>query len=383
MNNTIYLDNAATTRLKPEVLDEMMPYMVDYYANASANYDIAKKASKAIGKARSEISDLINASSKEIYFTSGGTESDNWAINSVAEKYKNKGNHIVTSQIEHHAVLHTLEYLETKGFEVTYLPVDHNGQISIEDLKNALTDKTILITIMTANNEVGSLQPVREIGALARKNGIIFHTDAVQAFGHIPIDVKKMKIDILSASGHKIHGPKGVGILFIKDGIKLNPFMYGGAQEKGFRPGTYNTPGIVGIGKAAELCKAEISSNDIKKKRDYFINRIINEIPDTSINGGLKNRLPNNINICFKNVDSEALLVLLNESGVYASAGSACTTGETNPSHVLLALGLTVEEAAASIRFTISDFTTKGELDVTIEILKQNISLLRTKSKSK
>lgn len=378
MNNTIYLDNAATTSLKAEVLDEMMPYFVDNYANASSNYEMAKKAKKAIIKAKNELADVINASSKEIYFTSGGTESDNWAIRSIAEKYKVKGNHIISSTIEHHAVLHTLEYLETKGYEVTYLPVDKNGQINIDDLKKAITDRTILITIMTANNEVGSIQPVKEIGALARKNGIIFHTDAVQAYGHVPIDVKKMKIDLLSASGHKIHGPKGVGFLYIRDGIKIDPFMYGGAQERGLRPGTYNTPGIVGMGKAAELCKNELDSNIIENNRDYFINKLVSEIPECFLNGGREDRLPNNINICFKGVDSEALLVLLNESGVYASAGSACTTGEPAPSHVLMALGLTADEASSSIRFTLSVFTTKEELDATVDILKQSISLLRT-----
>lgn len=377
MNNTIYLDNAATTSLKAEVLDEMMPYMVDNYANASSNYEIAKNAKKAIMNAKHKLADLINASQNEIFFTSGGTESDNWAIRSVVEKYKDKGNHIISSKIEHHAVLHTLEFLETQGYEVTYLPVDRSGKINIEDLKNAITDRTILITIMTANNEVGSIQPIKEIGALARKNGIIFHTDAVQAYGHLSIDVKKMKIDLLSASGHKFHGPKGVGFLYVRDGIKIDPFMYGGAQESGLRPGTYNTPGIVGMGRAAELCKNEIDSNSIENNRDYFINKVESEIPNCSLNGGREDRLPNNINICFKGVDSEALLVLLNESGVYASAGSACTTGEPEPSHVLIALGLTADEASSSIRFTISGLTTKDELDATVDILKQSISLLR------
>lgn len=377
MNNTIYLDNAATTSLKAEVLDEMMPYMVDNYANASSNYEIAKNAKKAIMNAKHKLADLINASQNEIFYTSGGTESDNWAIRSVVEKYKDKGNHIISSKIEHHAVLHTLEFLETQGYEVTYLPVDRSGKINIEDLKNAITDRTILITIMTANNEVGSIQPIKEIGALARKNGIIFHTDAVQAYGHLSIDVKKMKIDLLSASGHKFHGPKGVGFLYVRDGIKIDPFMYGGAQESGLRPGTYNTPGIVGMGRAAELCKNEIDSNSIENNRDYFINKVESEIPNCSLNGGREDRLPNNINICFKGVDSEALLVLLNESGVYASAGSACTTGEPEPSHVLIALGLTADEASSSIRFTISGLTTKDELDATVDILKQSISLLR------
>ena len=377
MNNTIYLDNAATTSLKAEVLDEMMPYMVDNYANASSNYEIAKNAKKAIMNAKHKLADLINASQNEIFFSSGGTESDNWAIRSVVEKYKDKGNHIISSKIEHHAVLHTLEFLETQGYEVTYLPVDRSGKINIEDLKNAITDRTILITIMTANNEVGSIQPIKEIGALARKNGIIFHTDAVQAYGHLSIDVKKMKIDLLSASGHKFHGPKGVGFLYVRDGIKIDPFMYGGAQESGLRPGTYNTPGIVGMGRAAELCKNEIDSNSIENNRDYFINKVESEIPNCSLNGGREDRLPNNINICFKGVDSEALLVLLNESGVYASAGSACTTGEPEPSHVLIALGLTADEASSSIRFTISGLTTKDELDATVDILKQSISLLR------
>lgn len=383
MSKSIYLDNAATTLLKKEVFDEMLPFMVDNYANASSNYDVAKLAKKAISKSRQNISSLLNASENEIYFTSGGTESDNWAILSVAESYKDKGNHIITSQIEHHAVLHTLEFLETKGFEVTYLPVNKNGQINIEDLKDAITDKTILITIMTANNEIGSIQPIKEIGTIARKNGVLFHTDAVQAFGHIQIDVKKMKIDMLSASGHKFHGPKGIGFLYIKNGVKIKPFMHGGSQEKGFRPGTYNTPGIVGMGKAAELAKADVESYDIEKNRDYFINRIISEIPECTLNGGIKHRLPNNINICIKGVDAEALLVLLNESSVYASAGSACTTGEPNPSHVLTAIGLKPNEAESSLRFTISDLTTIEELDKTVDILKKHVSFFRSKNKQK
>lgn len=375
MDKIIYLDNAATTKMNKQVLDEMYPFFAEQYGNPSANYTFAKNIKKAVERAREQVAALINCKKDEVYFTSGGTESDNWAIKAVAEQYKDKGKHIITSKIEHHAVLHTMEWLEKQGYDITYLNVDKDGFISLEELENSIREDTILISIMTANNEIGTIQPVKEIGTIARRHKVLFHTDAVQAFGHIPIDVKKMKIDMLSASGHKINGPKGVGILFVKSGLKLGPLMHGGAQEKGLRGGTYNVPGIVGMGKAAELAATDMNNN-IVEKRDYFIEKIINEIPKTEINGSRKKRLPNNINIRFEGVDSEALLVLLNEYGICASIGSACTTGQLEPSHVLKAIGLDNSDIKGAIRFSISNETTIEDIDYTVEVIKRSMNLL-------
>ena len=351
----MYLDNAATTNMKQEVLDEMIPFFIDNYGNPSANYDLARVSKVAIEKAREQIADLINSKPDEIYFTSGGTESDNWALLSATDKYGKKGKHIITTSIEHHAILHTTQFLEEKGYEVTYLKVDKNGIIDVEDLEKAIRPDTILISVMMANNEIGTIQPIKEIGTIARKNKVLFHTDAVQAIGHIPIDVSKMKIDLLSGSGHKFHGPKGIGFLYVKNGLPIAPFIHGGAQENGKRAGTSNVPGIVGMGKAAEMAKRDILNAETSKIRDYFIDRLIKEIPLCHMNGDINNRLPNNINIRIDYVDADSLLVLLNQKGLYASSGSACTTGQTNPSHVLKALGLSDKEAKSSIRLSISD----------------------------
>ena len=376
MDKIIYLDNAATTRLSEEVLNEMLPYMTEQYANPSANYDFAKKVKKAIEKSREQVSSVINCKPEEIYFTSGGTESDNWAIKAIAEKYSNKGKHIITSKIEHHAVLHTTEWLEKQGFEVTYLNVNKDGFIDLDELESSIREDTILISIMAANNEIGTIQPLKEIGTIARKHKVIFHTDAVQAFGHISIDVKKMKIDMLSASGHKINGPKGVGVLYVKSGIKINPLIHGGSQEKGLRAGTYNVPGIVGIGKAAEVSKRVIENQDILKLRNYFIESILHNIDNTCLNGSYEKRLPNNINIRINNIDAESILVILNDNGICASVGSACTTGQVEPSHVLKAIGLTNNEASSSLRFSISDMTTIKEIDYAVEVLAKAVKML-------
>lgn len=376
----IYLDNAATTQIKSEVLEAMMPYFRDLYENPSASYDSAKIVKKTIEQAREQVANLINCKPSEVFFTSGGTESDNWAINMIAENYSNKGKHIITTAIEHHAVLHTTKRLEENGFEVTYVGVDEKGIIDIEQLENSIRPDTILVSVMTANNEVGTIQPIKEIGKIARKNKVIFHTDAVQAYGHIPIDVSKMKIDMLSASGHKIFGPKGIGILYIKSGIKTSSFMQGGGQEKGYRPGTYNVPAIVGMGKASEMAMETIDRNIEKYIRDYFLNRLIDEIPLCYLNGDDKERLPNNINVRFEYVDAEALLVLLNRHGICASVGSACTTGQIEPSHVLISIGLNSEQAGESIRLTVSDFTTLNDIDIAVEMLKSSVERLRSAS---
>lgn len=376
----IYLDNAATTQMKKEVLDAMMPYFRDLYENPSASYDSAKVVKKIIEQAREQVANLIHCKPSEVFFTSGGTESDNWAINMIAENYSNKGKHIITTAIEHHAVLHTTKRLEENGFEVTYVGVDEKGIIDLEQLENSIRPDTILVSVMTANNEIGTIQPIKEIGKIARKNKIVFHTDAVQAYGHIPLDVSKMKIDMLSASGHKIFGPKGIGILYIKSGIKTSSFMQGGGQEKGYRPGTYNVPAIVGMGKASEIAMQVINMNPEKNIRDYFLQRLADEIPLCYLNGDDKERLPNNINVRFDYIDAEALLVLLNQHGICASAGSACTAGQVEPSHVLIAIGLTNVQSSESIRFTISESTTQEEIDFVINVLKQNVERLRKTS---
>ncbi len=375
--NHIYLDNAATTKIKKEVLKEMTCYLNDEYANPSAHYSFSLKSQKAIENARYEISNLIGSKPEEIYFTSGGTESDNWAIKTIAENYKRKGNHIITSSIEHHAVLNTVKWLEENGFEVTYIKPKQNGIVDVSEIEKSIRNETILISVMTANNEIGTVQPIKEIGTIAKKNKIIFHTDAVQAVGHIPIDVKKMKIDLLSASGHKFYGPKGVGFLYVKDGVKISPFIHGGGQEFGLRAGTYNVPGIVGLGKAAQIARMHEEKNiQIKKFRDHLINRIIEEIPNTFLNGDKDIRLPNNVNIRFEDTDSESILALLGSKGIYASAGSACTSGNPKPSHVLISLGLTSKQAESSIRMTLSDTTTLEDIDYTVDEIKKIISML-------
>ena len=382
MNKTIYMDNAATTRVLPEVFEEMKPYFLEQYGNPSSVYSFVNDAKKVVDQARVTISDFINAKPQEIYFTAGGSESDNWALKATAEAYANKGKHIITSKIEHHAILHTCEYLERRGFEVTYLDVDENGIVDLEQLKASIRPDTILISIMTANNEIGTIEPIKEIGAIAKEHGILFHTDAVQAYGHIAIDVDEAHIDMLSVSGHKFNGPKGIGFLYIRTGVKIGSFIHGGAQERKRRAGTLNVPGIVGIKKATEIARDTLKerSEYETKLRDYAIDRILNEIPFTRLNGDRKKRLPNNMNFCFRFIEGESMLILLDQKGVCASSGSACTSGSLYPSHVLLAIGLPHEIAHGSIRLTISEENTKEEIDFVIDNLKQIIERLRAMS---
>ena len=369
MNRLIYLDNAATTQVEPEVLDAMIPYFTEYYGNPSAIYSFAGKAKGAIEEARKILAEGIGARPEEIFFTGGGSESDNWAIKATAEAYAAKGHHIITSKIEHHAVLHTAEYLEKNGCEVTYLDVDENGLVSPETVKAAIRPDTVLISIMMANNEIGTVEPIREIGAIAKENGILFHTDAVQAFGHLPINVEEMHIDMLSASAHKLNGPKGVGFLYIRRGLKLRSFLHGGAQERQRRAGTHNVAGIVGMGKAAEIaiCEMEKRNAYVTELRDHLIERVLAEVPYTRLNGDRRNRLPGNASFCFRFIEGESLLILLDQNGICASSGSACTSGALDPSHVLLAIGLPHEIAHGSLRISISEKTTKEEIDCTVK----------------
>ena len=382
MSKLIYLDNAATTQVYPEVLQEMLPYFSEVYSNPSAIYSFASESKKAVDKARTSVAELINAKTDEIYFTGGGSESDNWALKATADAYASKGKHIITSTIEHHAILHTCEYLEKRGYEITYLPVDEYGSVSIDELKKAIRPDTILISVMFANNEIGTIQPIREIGEIAHENGIIFHTDAVQAFCHEPINVDEYHIDMLSASGHKFHGPKGVGFLYIRKGLKLRSFIHGGAQERKRRAGTENVPGIVGLGKAVEIGMAELENNKKKETelRDYLIGRVMDEIPYTRLNGHRTNRLSNNANFAFQFIEGESLLIMLDMDGICGSSGSACTSGSLDPSHVLLAIGLPHEIAHGSLRLTLSEETTKEEIDHTVDCLKKIVEKLRAMS---
>ncbi len=378
----IYLDNAATTKVAPEVFEVMKEYFVEEYGNPAAVYTYAEGARKAVGKARSQMEKLVGAGKDEIYFTSGGTESDNWAIKGVAESYGHKGKHIITSVIEHHGVLHTCKYLEERGFEVTYVGVDDKGMIRMDELERAIREDTILISIMMANNEIGTIQPVEEIGRLARQRGVLFHTDAVQACGHIPIDVDKMNIDLLSGSGHKFHGPKGVGFLYVRKGVKIKPLMHGGAQENKKRAGTHNVSGIAGMGAAAELamCRMEDSVRKQTELREYLVGRVISEIPHCRLNGHPSRRLPGNAHFCFRFIEGEAMLMMLDSAGICASSGSACTSGSLDPSHVLLAIGLPHEIAHGSLRLSMSEETTKEELDYVVDRLKEIIMRLREMS---
>ena len=382
MSEFIYLDNAATTAMKPEVAEAMMPYFTEIYSNPSSVYSFAGKAKKAMEDAREQIAGTVGAKATEIYFTGGGSESDNWAIKAVAESYKEKGKHIITSKIEHHAVLHTCEWLEKNGYEVTWLDVDENGFVSLDELEKAIRPDTILITIMFANNEIGTIEPVKEIGEIARKHGVLFHTDAVQAFAHVPINVEEMNIDLFSASGHKFYGPKGIGFLYIKNGLKIGPLIHGGAQERSRRAGTHNVPGIVGMAKAAELAIAGMEEK-VKKEteiRDHLIDRIEKEIPFVRVNGDREKRLPNNVNVCFRFVEGESLLIMLDQKGICASSGSACTSGSLDPSHVLLAIGLPHEIAHGSVRLTLSDTTTMEEADYVVDNLKLTVERMRSMS---
>lgn len=382
MSRLIYLDNAATTRVNEEVLQEMLPYFRENYSNPSAIYSFASEGSKALDRAREQAADLIGAKREEIYFTAGGSESDNWALKATAEAYKDKGRHIITSKIEHHAILHTCEYLEKNGYEITYINVDENGQILLNELKEAIRPDTILISIMAANNEIGTIQPIAQIGKLAHEKGVLFHTDAVQAYGHIPLNVDEMNIDMLSASGHKVGGPKGVGIMYIRKGLKLRSFIHGGAQERRRRAGTSNVPGIVGFGKAAQLAGQSMKERSEKEifLRDHLINRVLEEIPYSRLNGDKTNRLPNNANFCFRFIEGESMLILLDQLGICASSGSACTSGSLDPSHVLLAIGLPHEIAHGSLRLTLSEETTLEEIDFVVDELKKIIERLRSMS---
>ena len=375
----IYLDNAATTKVNEKVLESMMPYFSEIYCNPSAAYSFATKGRIAIEEARNHAAKLIGASDMEIYFTSGGSESDNWAIKAVAESFSDKGKHIITTKIEHHAVLHTCEYLERHGFDITYLNVDSDGKVRLDELKKSIREDTILISVMTANNEIGTIQPVAEIGKIAHEKGILFHTDAVQAYGHIPINVDEMNIDLLSASGHKFNGPKGVGIMYIRKGVKIRSFIHGGSQERGRRAGTYNVPGIAGLGTAAKLAMENMAKRAEKEKelRDYFIDRISAEIPYTVLNGHREDRLPNHINFCFRFVEGESVLIMLDQAGICASSGSACTSGAIDPSHVLRAIGLSDEMAHESLRLTLSYENTKEEIDTVVGELKRIVERLR------
>lgn len=382
MEKMIYLDNAATTRTAPEVVEAMLPYFTEFYGNASTVYEFGGKSKEAVSKAREMIAGIIGAKDNEIYFTAGGSESDNWAIKAAAEAYKTKGKHIITSKIEHHAVLHTCQWLEQNGYEVTYLDVDENGVVKLEQLKQAIRPDTILITIMFANNEIGTVEPVAEIGKIAREHGVLFHTDAVQAFGQLPIDVDELNIDMLSGSAHKLNGPKGIGFLYIRKGVKIRSFVHGGAQERKRRAGTENVPGIVGFGKAAELAVANMDKRTAKEAelRDYLMERVMKEVPFTRVNGHRKNRLPNNVNFCFQFIEGESLLIMLDMEGICASSGSACTSGSLDPSHVLLAIGLPHEIAHGSLRLTLGADTTKEDIDVTVEAIKKIVTQLRNMS---
>lgn len=382
MDKKIYLDNAATTATRPEVVEAMLPYFTEKFGNPSSVYEFASQNKKVVDEAREEIAKAINAKSNEIYFTGGGSESDNWALIGTAEAYKAKGNHIITSKIEHHAILHTLEYLEKNGFEVTYVNVDENGTIKLDELKAAIRPTTILITVMFANNEIGTIQPIKEIGEIAKANNIIFHTDAVQAFAHVEIDVDELSIDMLSASAHKINGPKGIGFLYIRKGLKLRSFIHGGQQERGRRAGTENVPGIVGFSKAVEIAMNTLQERQKKELelRDYLIERVLNEVPYVRLNGHRTNRLPNNVNFSFQFIEGESLLIMLDMKNICGSSGSACTSGSLDPSHVLLSIGLPHEEAHGSLRLSLSEDNTKEELDYVVENIKEIVGKLRSMS---
>ena len=379
----LYMDYSATTPVKKEVLDEMMPYLTDYFGNASSFHTFGREAKKALDKAREQVASLINAKPSEIYFTAGGTESDNWALQGVAFTHKDKGNHIITSKIEHHGILHTCEYLEKHhGFEITYLDVDSEGKVRIDELEAAIKDTTVLISIMFANNEIGTIQPIAEIGQIAKKHNIIFHTDAVQAAGNIPIDVKDLNVDLISMSSHKIYGPKGIGALYIKTGTKLHTFVHGGAQEKRRRAGTENIPSIVGYGKAAEIAKSNMQNHidNLTSLKAKLIDGILDKIPYTRVNGSMEDRLPGNVNFSFEFIEGEGILLMLDMLGIAASSGSACTSGSLDPSHVLMAIGLPHEIAHGSLRLSIGDFTTEEDIDYIIEKLPAVIERLRSMS---
>lgn len=382
MEKKIYLDNAATTKTRPEVVEAMLPYFTEKFGNPSSIYEFATQNKKAVDEARETIANALGAEASEIYFTAGGTESDNWALKATADAYEGKGNHIITSKIEHHAILHTCEYLEKHGFEVTYVDVDEFGIIKLDQLRKAIRPTTILISVMFANNEIGTVQPIKEIGAIARQNNILFHTDAVQAFGQIGINVDELGIDMLSASAHKLNGPKGIGFLYIKKGAKLRSLIHGGAQERQRRAGTENVPGIVGFGKAVEMAMATMQERTEKeiRLREMLMKRILSEVPYVRVNGDRVKRLPNNVNISFQFIEGESLLIMLDMNHICASSGSACTSGSLDPSHVLLAIGLPHEIAHGSLRLTLSEETTEDEINYTVDRVKEIVDKLRKMS---
>lgn len=382
MDKFLYLDNAATTKTAPEVLEAMLPYFTEKFGNPSSVYTFAAGNKEVVDVQRDRIAATLGAKSNEIYFTAGGSEADNWALKATAEAYRSKGNHIITTKIEHHAVLHTAQYLEKNGYEVTYLDVDGDGKVRLEDLKKAIRPETILISIMFANNEIGTIEPIKEIGQIAHEHGILFHTDAVQAYGQLPINVDECQIDMLSASGHKLNGPKGIGFLYIRKGVKIRSFIHGGAQERKRRAGTENVPGIVGMGTAAKRAadtREERTANEVEV-RDYLIDRVLKEIPYSRLNGHRTDRLPNNANFSFRFIEGESLLIMLDGKGICASSGSACTSGSLDPSHVLLAIGLPHEIAHGSLRLTINEEITKEDIDYVVENLKAIIERLRNMS---
>ena len=376
----IYLDNAATTPMDSEVLESMLSFMREQYGNPSAIYSMGSSAKKAVNQAKRRIAAILNAKQEEIFFTAGGTEADNWALKMVMETYRYKGRHLITTAIEHHAILHTCRYLETQGVEVTYLGVDEDGVIDLEELKQAIRPDTVLISVMFANNEVGTVEPIREIGEIARERGILFHTDAVQAFGQVPIDTEEMHIDLLSASGHKINGPKGVGFLYIRSGLELHSMLHGGAQESGRRAGTENVPGIAGMAVAAQKAADNMKTKGAAemKLRDYLIDKIEREIPYCRLNGHRTKRLPGNVNFSFRFIQGESLVLMLDRKGICTSSGSACTSGELNPSHVLLALGRNEEEAEGALRITLSEKNSMEEMEFVVECLKEAVQKLRS-----
>ena len=378
----VYMDNAATTKLSPDVLNAMMPYLTDIYGNASSVHAFGREAREGVEHARNQVAAAINASPDEIFFTAGGTESDNMAIKGVAHKYAKKGKHIITTAIEHHAVLHTCEALEKEGYEVTYLPVDEDGLISVEQVKAAMRDDTLLVTVMFANNEVGTIEPIAEIGALCRERNVLFHTDAVQAVCHIPIDVKAMNIDLMSISAHKFHGPKGIGALYCRKGIVLEPVIVGGAQERKRRAGTENVAGIVGLGAAIERAHKNMAADmaRVSALRDKLISGILKNIPHVKLNGHPTQRLPQNVNFSIRYIEGESILLMLDINGIAASSGSACTSGSLDPSHVLLAMGIPHEIAHGSLRLTLSDMTTDEEVDYVLETLTKTVKRLRDMS---
>ena len=382
MKKLIYLDNAATTKTSEEVVAAMLPYFTEYYGNPSSVYEFASESKKAVSNARRTIAETLGAQENEIYFTAGGSEADNWALKATAEAYQSKGKHIITTKIEHHAILHTAEYLEKRGFEITYIGVDENGVVKVDELEKAIRPDTILISVMFANNEIGTIQPIKEIGEIAKKHGVLFHTDAVQAYGQLPINVDELHIDMLSSSGHKLNGPKGIGFLYIRKGVKIRSFVHGGAQERKRRAGTENVPGIVGYGKAAESAAKTMKERTAKEieLRDHLIDRVLAEVPYTRLNGHRTNRLPNNANFSFQFVEGESLLILLDNNGICASSGSACTSGSLDPSHVLLAIGLPHEIAHGSLRLTLSAETTMEDIDFVVDCIKQIIERLRSMS---